>query len=345
MLDRLKQSITQCYASSPDESSPRIQISSEDCTDIEPPKPGETLIVLLPLSSATSAPFHSRRTYYTAPETNDFSQRIDDLIRDLQAWLISEKYIEDGDFWSYDVRNKIAQIRSSTGDAGVLRPGNGLLSVSSELLPSKGHKESLRFSFGGANILFAERMVPHGSAEKGLDGFVAVHSSLTTIVEMFSGLSNSVRQRRRSSMMFLYVHSLIENEKAPQTFVDHIAQHIVREMIGTSNVHSQCLVFGKVLIGNESGYISECVETLALKRCTPPFELILSSTATLEVDDVSNFHKKLDLPPIALQFEMHVSEFEDSSLNQMEPLFAFTSPIWSGFWSTSREINGEQVIM
>ena len=344
MLERLKQSIALCYASFPEESAPRIQVVNEDCADIEPPMPGETLIVLLPLTAATSAPFHSRRTHYAAPEANDFSQRVDDLIQDLQVWLISEKYIEDSGFWSYDVRNKIAQIRSSTGDAGVLRPGNGLLSLSSERIVSKGHQESLYFCFGGMNILLAERLVPHGSVANGLDGFAATNESLISIIEAMIGLSLSLRQRRVSSMTFLYVHSLFEKEKAPQSFVDHVAQHLVHEVIAKTKVQSQCLVFGEILPGSNSEYIQEGAETFALKRCNPPFELILSSTATLEIDDVLQLSKKLHLPPLSLQFEMHVSEFEDSCLNQMEPLFVFTSPIWSGFWSTSREINGEQII-
>ncbi len=345
MLERLKKSIALCYASSSEEHSPRIQVLNEDCTDIVPPKTGQKLIVLLPLSAATSAPFHSRRAHYTAPQANDFSQRIDDLIRNLQVWLVSEKYIEDGDFWSYDVRNKIAQIRSSSGDAGVLRPGNGLLYVSSELIASKGHRESLYFCFGGMNILLAERLIPHGSAVNGLDDFAAIHQSLTTILEAMIALSLSVRQRRSSSLTFLYVHSLLEQAKVPQSFVDHVARHLVQEVIAKSKVHSQCIVFGEVLPGSDSGDISKSVETFALKRCNPPFELILSSTATLEVNDVLNFSKKLPLPPITLQYEMHVSEFEDTSMNQMEPLFAFTSSIWSGFWPTSREISGEQVII
>jgi hypothetical protein len=345
LLERLKQSILRCYASSPEGRAPRVQILDKDCTDLEPPRAGETLIALLPLSAATSAPFHSRRTQYTDPEANEFSQRIDDLIRDLQSWLVSEKYIEDDNFWSYDVRNKIGQIRSSTGDAGVLRPGNGLLSVSSELIASKGHQESLYFCFGGMDLLLAERLIPHGYAINGLDDFVAIHRSLDAILEAIVGLSLTVRQRRVSSMTFLYVHSLFEKEKAPQSFIDHVARHLVHEVIAETKVQSQCLVFGQMRPGSEATYMSPNVETFALKRCTPPFELILSSTADLELDDVLNFSKRLHLPPLSLQFEMHVSEFEDTSLNQMTPLFAFSSPIWSGFWSTSREINGEQVII
>lgn len=345
MLERLKQSIVQRYASSPKGKVPRIQILDEDCTDFEPPKVGEKLIVLLPLSAAISAPFHSRRTHYTAPEANDFSQRIDDLIRDLQAWLVSEKYIENDDFWSYDVRNKIAQIRSSTGDAGVLRPGNGLLSITSELISSKGHKESLHFCFGGMDIMLAKRLIPHGKAVNGLDDFIATHQSLTPIIEGIVGLSLSVRQRRSSSMTFLYVHSLLEKEKAPQSFIDQVARHLVGEVIAKTKVHSQCLVFGQILPGSEIEHILPNLETFALKRCTPPFELILSSTTNLEIDDVLDLCKRLHLPPLSLKFETQVSELEDSSLNQGEPLFAFTSSIWSGFWSTSREISGEQIII
>lgn len=345
MLERLKQSIASCYASSTEEDAPRIQVVNVDCTDLEPSTPGETLIFLLPLSAATSAPFHSRRAHYTAPEGNDFSQRIDDFTRDLQVWLISEKYLDDSGFWSYDIRNKINQIRSTSGDAGVLRPGNGILSVSSKHIVSKGHQESLYFCFGEMNILLAERLIPHGSSINGLDNFAAVHQSLTTIVEVIIDISLSVRQRRVSSMTFLYVHSLFENGKAPQSFVDHVARHLVREVIGKYKMHSQCIVFGEILPGSVTEYIPKGRESFALKRCNPPFEVILSSSANLEVDDVLNFPKKLHLPPISLQFEMHVSEFEDTSLNQMEPLFAFTSPIWSGLWSTSREINGEQVII
>ena len=345
MLERLKQSIVRCYASSPKGKAPRIQIFDEDCTDIEPPKAGETLIALLPLSAATSAPFHSRRTHYIAPEANDFSQRIDDLIRDLQLWLVSEKYIEDDAFWSYDVRNKIAQIRSSAGDAGVLRPGNGIFSITTELISSKGHQESLHFCFGGMDIILAKRLIPHGKAVNGLDDFIATHQSLSLIIEAIVDLSLSVRQRRVSSMTFLYVHSLFEEEKAPESFVDHVARHLVAEVIAKTKAQSQCLVFGQILPGSEVEYIAPNLETFALKRCTPPFELILSSTTNLEINDILNFSKRLHLPPLSLQFEAHVSEFEDTSLNQTEPLFAFTSSIWSGFWSTSREINGEQIII
>ena len=162
---------------------------------------------------------------------------------------------------------------------------------------------------------------------------------------MIIDISLSVRERRVSSMTFLYVHSLFEESKAPQPFVDHVARHLVREVVGKHKVHSQCIVFGETLPGSVSEYLPKGVESFALKRCNPPFELILSSSAALEVDDVLNFPKKLHLPPISLQFEMHVSELEDTSVNLIEPLFAFTSPIWSGFWSTSREVNGEQVIM
>ncbi len=267
------------------------------------------------------------------------------LIRDLQAWLVSEKYIENDDFWSYDVRNKIAQIRSSTGDAGVLRPGNGLLSITSELISSKGHKESLHFCFGGMDIMLAKRLIPHGKAVNGLDDFIATHQSLTPIIEGIVGLSLSVRQRRSSSMTFLYVHSLLEKENAPQSFIDQVARHLVGEVIAKTKVHSQCLVFGQILPGSEIEHILPNLETFALKRCTPPFELILSSTTNLEIDDVLDLCKRLHLPPLSLKFETQVSELEDSSLNQGEPLFAFTSSIWSGFWSTSREISGEQIII
>lgn len=345
MLERLKQSIVRCYAYSPKGKAPRILILDEDCTDIVPPTAGETLIALLPLSAATSAPFHSRRTHYLAPEANDFSKRIDDLIGDLQSWLVSEKYIEDDAFWSYDLRNKIAQIRSSNGDAGVLRPGNGVLFIRSKLISSKGHQESLYFCFGGMDIMLAKRLIPHGKAVNGLDGFVATHQSLTSIIKQIVGLSLAVRQRRISSTTYLYVHSLFENEKVPQCFIDYVARHLVDEVIAMKKVQSQCLVFGQMLPASDAGHKLPNLERFALKRCTPPFELILSSVTNLEIDDVLNFSKRLHLPPLSLQFETHVSEFEGTSLNQMEPLFAFTSPIWSGFWFTSREINGEQVII
>ena len=305
---------------------------------------GKNRIFLCPISEVVSAPFNARRLSQSNTEFTEFNQQINQIIRLLEQWLINNKFISDGDFWNYNISNKIAQITSFRGSSGVLTPGNGIIGLESELIPAKGYDECLFLTFDGLNVPLAKRMIGLFESANALNGFEAISSDLSEIVDLLISTSNAIRGKKYDRISFLYVDSLIDIEDVPENFINHVIKHVMDSVIGKSRLHSHCLIFGDLDSILAARLESKKLQGLENQRFMPPFELFLSSTNGFSKTSLAELQDKIQHYEIRWGNRWYISEYEDTHIDCEPPMFAFTAPIWDGNWSSSREISGEQII-
>jgi hypothetical protein len=323
-----------------------VEIIGENSVGFDTFNTGENKILLCPISGVVSAPFNARRLNQSNVEFTEFNQQVSQIINLLEQWLIRNKIISDGDFWNYNISNKIAQIISFRGISGALTPGNGIIGLESELIPAKGYADSLFLTFGGLKLLLARRTIRKhlGEVANGLNGFKSVSSDLDEIVDLLISTSNATRAKNYDRISFLYVDSLIDIEEVPENFINHAIKHVLNSVIGKSRLHSQCLIFGALESEQGKGFGSKHLDGLENQRFMPPFELILSSTNGLTKEGLVELQNKIQHDEIRWENQWYISKFEDTHVDSEPPMFVFTAPVWDGSWSSSREISGEQII-
>lgn len=321
-----------------------VEIIGENSVGFDTFNTGENKILLCPISGVVSAPFNARRLNQSNVEFTEFNQQVSQIINLLEQWLIRNKIISDGDFWNYNISNKIAQIISFRGISGALTPGNGIIGLESELIPAKGYDECLFLTFDGLNVPLAKRMIVLTESANGLIGFEAISSDLSEIVDLLISTSNAIRGKKYDRISFLYVDSLVDIEDVPEDFINHIIKHVMDSVIGKSRLHSQCLIFGDLDSILAARFESKELQGLENQRFMPPFELILSSTNGLTKESLVELQNNIQHDEICWGNRWYISEYEDTHIDCGPPMFAFTAPIWDGNWSSSREISGEQII-
>jgi len=303
-------------------------------------------VILCPLAHGVSAPFRAKRADYWLGDEDGKSRKVNEILQQFREWLEKENLCEEPLDWIRYTREKVRQIISSKGYAGLLKSNRSFLHITSTKDDFEVSDE-ISVEIEGQKVLIAKRTWQRNAAAEpnGLDAFQSVLET-EAILQSLRELEHLIQNKKDINLLFLYVWTSNEMSAFQPSFLRSLIQSILIGPRLFSSVSSQYLLVDELAPNQPAAQtLLTHQESLALSRMMPNIEVHLA--------DAGLPAEELDLDRI-LSFP--IPEYLSQSLERIVPhsatvdtvetaSYAIISSIWVGRWENSKEVDGEQIII
>lgn len=268
--------------------------------------------------------------------------------------------------WGRELYLKISMILAGRGHVGIFSGENAIARITFEEENSQ-FLEHLEFRFNFEWVKIAERRMKSGEHGNNWDGFQTIPTNHISYDKLLSSLKILKSAEFDSSDKYhhLFVWSDIGFDKFQKSLVDNVVNDYVKNV--SPHQHTARVLLFISTNSNYEGARKDFTEReqIALKRCFNNGEIILAPGSGEDVflDEIMN----LSGPKAILndkRFTKSISErFNDLRLDKFRLIsglnssihegtidlneistFVISSNCWTGTWSESKEVDGEQVI-
>ena len=303
-------------------------------------------VILCPLAHGVSAPFRAKRADYWLGDEDGKSRKVNEILHQFRNWLEKGNLCEEPLDWIRYTREKVRQIISSKGYAGLLKSNRSFLHITSTKDDFEV-SDKISVEIEGEEVPIAQRTWQRNTAAEpnGLDAFNHVLEA-EAILQSLRELEHLIQNKKEINLLFLYVWSSNEISAYQPSFLRSLIQSILSGPRLFSSVSSQYLLIDE-LAPNQPAVRALLThqEKLALNRMIPDIEVHLA--------DAGRPAKELDLDRI---LSIPFPEYLSQSLERIVPhsatvdavetaSYAVISSIWVGRWENSKEVDGEQIII
>ena len=303
-------------------------------------------VILCPLAHGVSAPIRAKRAEYWLGDEDGKSRKVNEILQKFREWLTKENLCEEPLDWIRPTRERVRQIISSSGYAGLLKNNQSFLNHTSTTNDFEIN-EKIFVKIDGKKVPIAQRnrhRFTDGEAN-GLDEFIA-GSKTAEILEALRELELLIKTEKQIHFLFLYVWTSTEISEYQPSFLRSIIQSILSGPQLFSTVSSQFLLLDELTPNHTSVQtLLNGMEILALSRMIPDIEIHLA--------DAGHQTKKLDLNriisipmPDYLRQSLKRIVAHSATLDYVDiASYAVISSAWVGRWEHSKEIDGGQIII
>jgi hypothetical protein len=303
-------------------------------------------VILCPLAHGVSAPIRAKRAEYWLGDEDGKSRKVNEILQNFRDWLTKENLCEEPLDWVRQTRERVRQIISSRGYAGLFKNNQFFLNITS----SRNEFEvddDISVKIDGKRVSIAHRNWQRNAAVEpnGLDEFNAAPQT-PEILESLRELELLVKNEKGIQLLFLYVWSSTEISEYQPSFLRSIIQSILSGPQLFSTVSSQFL-FLDVLTPNLPAVqtVLNSTEILALSRMIPDIVIHLADAGLpakkLDLNRITSFPMPAYLRQSLERIVPHSATVDSVGIAS----YAVISSAWVGRWEHSKEIDGEQIII
>jgi len=324
--------------------------------------------VISNLSDAVSLPLRVRRILYSSSgdKINDLDKYTESMIESARQIMSREIGEEESDKWATELDLRINNILAGRGSMGIF-------SGSESLIIEDSHEESnevtqtLQFRFQNGIRKIAERTYTY--AEKNPDSYDKYKSE-----PGYEKLFNSIKLLIDNSETVEYHkfhHLFIWSDSPPKNFQPSFIERVVKDYVNRFRGHNKhtakILIFSSIANKNNDTLNNNLnnIEKLALNRAFGNGILYLAPGTNEDLDSnkMNDCSRRISVYNNANFSQRLKARFDELDISQLrivnglrdvlhegtidlinQSAFAIVSDCWTGTWTETKEIDGEQVM-
>ena len=299
-------------------------------------------LLILPLSSAGSAPSLAKRIERSDDIEQEFQSSFQEIIDKLSQFLGGKVDAEDDKIWRLKIVQRMNYAISIWGQNGLLNKDSGLFGIESERVTGSGFQDTLYVMDNGEKITIAESKYTRHPAPP-LTEFNPISELSRPLFKSIVNYRNAAMQSQPRPVNTIYVHVSDSIDQFPHGFIEKITQRCLDFGRLQNSINAEILVLSTAESIQSLDINLSPMEDIGLQRRALEQHLYVSS-------DRNEFIEKFTQTRVAKKWQFNFVptttsiEFSESTLyRNTSSAIAFSSPLWLFDFSSSREIKQEKI--